>query len=83
MRNPFEDSSLTEYHSFLRFRTKNFQQEYERIRRGWGSLAAYSSLHRKLGVHAEFDTFGKPVWRGTEHLPAASNVGRATSRNGF
>lgn len=83
MRNPFEDSSLSEYHSFLRFRTKNFQREYERIRRGWGSLAAYSSLHKKLGVHAEVDAFGMPVWRVTEHMPAASNVWLATSHTNF
>ncbi|MBQ2761689.1 MAG: alpha amylase C-terminal domain-containing protein [Mailhella sp.] len=83
MRNPFEDSSLSEYHSFLRFRTKNFQQEYERICRGWGTLAAYSSLHKKLGVHAEVDALGREVWRVTEHMPAASNVWLATSRTGF
>ena len=81
--NPLADSSLSDFHSFLKFRTRNFQAEYDRLCRGYGSLKAYANLHKQLGIHSEMDEDGKRRWRVTEYMPAASHVWLTSSRINF
>lgn len=81
--NPLNDTELSDYRSFLQERTRRFEDELARLRRGYGSLVAYADLHERLGLHRAVDPAGRRCWRMTEYMPRAVRVWLVTNRTGF
>ena len=81
--NPLNDTELSDYRSFLKERTRRFEDELARLRRGYGSLVAYADLHERLGLHRAVDPAGRRCWRMTEYMPRAVRVWLVTNRTGF
>ena len=81
--NPLNDAELSDYRSFLKERTRRFDDEMARIRRGYGSLVAYADLHERLGLRRAVDPLGNPCWRMVEYMPQALRVWLTTNRLGF
>mgnify|MGYP002627205103 CR=1 FL=1 len=80
--NPLEDPDLGEYQPFLMRRGPRFAKEYARIQAAFGSLEAYASLYKELGVHLVREG-GKRFWLWREYLPGAKTVWMTTEKLRF